>query len=141
MATGVRCVKTVRHVEARQARELECCAWWFLPPVEGVRSALGIHHIWDEQTQAGWHLDELEAELRELRERSVEIQAYDMPGLKTVDGIADIGFARAAWIVDPHGNALGIMQRKQRPRACERMHAARFELMDTRPAVAPPADC
>ena len=66
----------------------------------------------DEQTQAGWHVDDLEGELRELRARGVEIQDYDMPGLKTVDGIADIGFARAAWIVDPHGNALGILERK-----------------------------
>ena len=66
----------------------------------------------DEQTQAGWHVDDLEAELRELRTRGVEIQEYDMPGLKTVDGIADFGFARAAWIVDPHGNVLGILQRK-----------------------------
>lgn len=66
----------------------------------------------DEQTQAGWNVDDLEAELRELRGRGVEIQEYDLPGLKTVDGIADIGFARAAWIVDPHGNALGILQLK-----------------------------
>lgn len=66
----------------------------------------------DEQTQAAWHVDDLEAELRDLRARGVEIQEYDLPGLKTVDGIADIGFARVAWIVDPHGNALGILQRK-----------------------------
>ena len=66
----------------------------------------------DEQTQAGWHVDDLEAVLRDLRARGVEIQEYDLLGLKTVDGIADIGFADAAWIVDPHGNALGILQRK-----------------------------
>jgi catechol-2,3-dioxygenase len=66
----------------------------------------------DMQTQAGWYVDDLEAELRALRARGVEIQEYDLPGLKTVEGIADIGFARAAWIVDPHGNALGILQRK-----------------------------
>jgi catechol-2,3-dioxygenase len=66
----------------------------------------------DEQTQAGWHVDDLEGELRDLRARGVEIQEYDMPGLKTVNGIADIGFALAAWIVDPHGNALGILERK-----------------------------
>jgi hypothetical protein len=35
-----------------------------------------------------------------------------MPGLKTEDGIADIGFAWAAWIIDPFGNALGILERK-----------------------------
>jgi catechol-2,3-dioxygenase len=66
----------------------------------------------DEQTQAGWRVDDLAAELTELRSRGVAIQEYDMPGLKTVDGVADVGFALIAWIVDPHGNALGITQMK-----------------------------
>jgi catechol-2,3-dioxygenase len=66
----------------------------------------------DEQTQAGWRVDDLAAELTELRSRGVAIQEYDMPELKTVDGVADVGFALIAWIVDPHGNALGITQMK-----------------------------
>jgi catechol-2,3-dioxygenase len=66
----------------------------------------------DEQTQAGWRVDDLAAELAELRSRGVEIQEYDMPGLKTVDGVADLGFALGAWIIDPHRNALAIMQLK-----------------------------
>lgn len=66
----------------------------------------------DEQTQAGWRVDDLAAELTELRSRGVAIQEYDIPGLKTVDGVADVGFALIAWIVDPHGNALGITQMK-----------------------------
>ena len=66
----------------------------------------------DEQTQASWRVDDLAAELAELRSRGVEIQEYDTPELKTVDGIADLGFARIAWIIDPHKNALSIMQLK-----------------------------
>jgi catechol 2,3-dioxygenase-like lactoylglutathione lyase family enzyme len=66
----------------------------------------------DEQTQAGWRVTDLGAELAELRSRGVEIQEYDMPGMKTVDGVADLGFAWMAWIVDPHRNALAIMQLK-----------------------------
>jgi catechol-2,3-dioxygenase len=66
----------------------------------------------DEQTQAGWRVDDLAAELAELRARGVEIQEYDMPGLKTTDGVADLGFALVAWIVDPHRNALAIQQLK-----------------------------
>jgi catechol-2,3-dioxygenase len=66
----------------------------------------------DEQTQAGWRVDDLAAELAELRSRGVEIQEYDMPGLKTIDGVADVGFALMAWIVDPHRNALAILQVK-----------------------------
>ena len=64
----------------------------------------------DEQTQAGWRVDDLAAELAALRSRGVEIQEYDIPGLKTVDGVADLGFALMAWILDPHRNALAIMQ-------------------------------
>ena len=57
-------------------------------------------------------MNDLAAELAELRSRGVEIQEYDIPGLKTLDGVADVGFALIAWIVDPHGNALAIIQEK-----------------------------
>jgi catechol 2,3-dioxygenase-like lactoylglutathione lyase family enzyme len=66
----------------------------------------------DEQTQVSWQVPDLRAEVAELRSRGVEVENYDMPGLKTEDGIADLGFAFAAWIVDPGGNALGVMQLK-----------------------------
>ena len=66
----------------------------------------------DEQTQVSWQVPDLRAEVAELRSRGVEVQEYDMPGLKTEDGIADLGFAWMAWIVDPGGNALAIMQFK-----------------------------
>ena len=66
----------------------------------------------DEQTQAAWRVADLEEELASLRSRGVEIQEYDLPGLKTVDGVADIGFARMAWFIDPGKNCVGIMQLK-----------------------------
>ena len=67
----------------------------------------------DQQTQASWQVSDVRAEVAELRARGVEVEDYDMPGLKTQDGIADIGFAWAAWIIDPGKNALGILQLKQ----------------------------
>jgi catechol 2,3-dioxygenase-like lactoylglutathione lyase family enzyme len=67
----------------------------------------------DTQTQASWLVEDLRAEVAELRSRGVEVEDYDMPGLKTEDGIADLGFAWAAWIVDPGKNALGILQLKE----------------------------
>lgn len=66
----------------------------------------------DEQTQAAWRVQDLDAELDTLRRRGVKIEEYDLPGLKTVDGVADIGFARMAWFIDPAQNCLGIMQLK-----------------------------
>ena len=64
----------------------------------------------DTQTQASWQVPDLAAEVAELRSRGVKVEEYDMPGLRTENGIADLGFALAAWIVDPGGNALAIMQ-------------------------------
>ena len=74
-----------------------------------TRSTVGTA---DEQTQASWQVQDLRTEVAELRSRGVEVQEYDMPGLKTEDGIADLGFAWMAWIIDPGGNALAIMQFK-----------------------------
>lgn len=67
----------------------------------------------DSQTQASWQVQDVRAEVAELRSRGVKVEDYDMPGLKTEDGIADLGFAWAAWIVDPGKNALGILQLKR----------------------------
>jgi catechol 2,3-dioxygenase-like lactoylglutathione lyase family enzyme len=67
----------------------------------------------DTQTQASWLVTNVRAEVAELRSRGVKVEDYDLPGLQTQDGIADIGFAWAAWIIDPGKNALGILQIKQ----------------------------
>jgi len=67
----------------------------------------------DQQTQAAWQVSDIRAELAELRARGIKVEDYDSPGLKTEDGIADIGFAWAAWIIDPATNALGILQIKE----------------------------
>jgi catechol 2,3-dioxygenase-like lactoylglutathione lyase family enzyme len=66
----------------------------------------------DTQTQASWRVGDLGAELARLRSRGVEILEYDTPGLKTENGVADVGFARAAWFTDPGGNVLSIIQYK-----------------------------
>ena len=80
----------------------------------GTRLALSKSTVGtaDDQTQAVWGVGDLDAELAELRSRGVVIEEYDLPGLKTVEGIADVGFARIAWFIDPGKNCLGIMQLK-----------------------------
>jgi catechol 2,3-dioxygenase-like lactoylglutathione lyase family enzyme len=64
----------------------------------------------DSQSQLGWEVDDLEAELAELRSRGVAIEDYDLPGFKTENGVADFGFAWMAFIIDPSKNALAILQ-------------------------------
>lgn len=66
----------------------------------------------DSQTQVGWTVEDLEATLAELRGRGVKIEDYDLPGFKTTNGVADFGFARMAFMVDPGGNALAILEER-----------------------------
>lgn len=68
----------------------------------------------DEQTQASWQVDDLAAELVELRSRGVEIIEIDTPEMKTVNGILDTDDALHAWFVDPGKNTLGIDQTRSR---------------------------
>ena len=67
----------------------------------------------DQQTQAAWQVSDIRAEVAYLRAHVVKVEDYDTPELKTEHGIADIGFAWAAWIIDPATNALGILQIKK----------------------------
>jgi catechol-2,3-dioxygenase len=72
-----------------------------------TRSSTGTS---EQQTKASWRVADLAAEVAELRSRGVEVEHFDEPGLQTVDGVADVGFALAAWLVDPHGNSIGLLQ-------------------------------
>lgn len=67
-------------------------------------SATGSH------TQLALTVPDIEAQVNALRARGVSFEEYDYPTLKTVDGIADLGYARAAWLKDSEGNLLGIAQ-------------------------------
>lgn len=66
----------------------------------------------DRQTQAAWQVPDVRAAVTDLRTRGVSIEEYDTPGLVTVDGIADMGYAWVAWFVDPHDNVLAVAQTK-----------------------------
>jgi hypothetical protein len=64
-----------------------------------------------------WEVDDLEETITELRERGVIFEEYDVPGLKTVNRIAEVegnypskGGAgeKAAWFKDSEGNLLAI---------------------------------
>jgi len=61
-------------------------------------------------TQMALMVEDLSAAVQELRSRGVNFEEYDSPGLKTTDGIADVGYARAAWFKDSEGNLIGISQ-------------------------------
>ena len=61
-------------------------------------------------SQAFWQVDDLESEVAELKARGVRFEEYDMPGLKTTDGIATSRGNKAAWFKDSEGNILALVQ-------------------------------
>jgi catechol 2,3-dioxygenase-like lactoylglutathione lyase family enzyme len=61
-----------------------------------------------DHTQLGWDVDDMETVVRELKDRGVVFEEYDLPGLKTEDGIATIEGERGAWFKDSEGNLLAL---------------------------------
>ena len=53
-------------------------------------------------------VDDIESVVAELRSRGVVFEEYDLPGFKTVGGIAKLGPDRVAWFRDADGNILSI---------------------------------
>jgi catechol 2,3-dioxygenase-like lactoylglutathione lyase family enzyme len=49
-------------------------------------------------------------DMAELRAKGVEFLDYDLPGLKTVDGIAEFGAVKNCWARDSEGNILGFVE-------------------------------
>jgi catechol-2,3-dioxygenase len=67
-------------------------------------SASGSH------TQLALIVGDVAAQVRALRSRGLQFEEYDYPNLKTVEGVADLGYAKAAWFKDSEGNLLGIAE-------------------------------
>ncbi|MDX3658360.1 VOC family protein [Streptomyces sp. ID05-26A] len=58
------------------------------------------------QTAISFEVPDLEGEIRELEDRGVRFEDYDLPDFKTVNHIAEMGTERAAWFTDTEGNIL-----------------------------------
>ncbi len=69
-----------------------------------------------DHTVLEFKVDDVEAEVMQLKEKGVKFEDYDIPsmGIKTVNGIATMGFAmgqeKAAWFKDTEGNILALGQ-------------------------------
>jgi catechol 2,3-dioxygenase-like lactoylglutathione lyase family enzyme len=63
------------------------------------------------QTAVSFEVDDLGGMVKELRGRGVTFEEYDLPGLKTDNGIAETEGERRAWLKDTEDNILAIVQR------------------------------
>lgn len=62
-------------------------------------------------TQMSFDVEDVASVVKELKAKGVVFEEYDMPGLKTVNSIAERPDFRAAWFKDSEGNMIGIGQR------------------------------
>ena len=88
------------------------CGGSFFALFESSGSASGTH------TQVAWEVDDIDAAVAALRARGVVFEEYNVPGLRTANGIAEVtgnypskgNGERGAWFRDSEGNLLGIGQ-------------------------------
>ena len=57
-----------------------------------------------------WYVDDLATEMAVLRSEGVAFEEYDWPGLKTVNGVANLEGNQLAWFKDSEGNLLALAQ-------------------------------
>jgi hypothetical protein len=68
-------------------------------------------HTAAQHTVAVFLVEDLEEEMSELRSRGVSFEEYDLPDLKTKNGLySDSSGFKGSWVKDPDGNVLGLTQ-------------------------------
>jgi catechol 2,3-dioxygenase-like lactoylglutathione lyase family enzyme len=65
----------------------------------------------NQATAMGFLAHDLSAEMDELKAKGVTFEEYDIPGVKTVDGVAEFGPGeRGAWFKDSEGNLIALFE-------------------------------
>jgi catechol 2,3-dioxygenase-like lactoylglutathione lyase family enzyme len=62
-----------------------------------------------EHTVAVFRVSDLKATMESLKANGIVFEDYDLPGLKTVDGVAASESGNGAWFKDSEGNILSII--------------------------------
>jgi catechol 2,3-dioxygenase-like lactoylglutathione lyase family enzyme len=92
-----------------------------MPENPGARFAIGGGELYvyksvgagqSRHTLCAFEVENIESEVDDLRSRGVMMEEYDMPGMKTENGILELAPGiKAAFFKDPDGNIIGLGQR------------------------------
>jgi catechol 2,3-dioxygenase-like lactoylglutathione lyase family enzyme len=61
-----------------------------------------------EQSPISFAVDDVDETVATLKGDGIKFEEYDLPSIKTENGIATIGSVKAAWFRDPAGNMIAI---------------------------------
>ena len=65
----------------------------------------------NQATAMGFMAKDLSGEMDDLKSRGVTFEDYDIPGVKTVEGVAEFGEGeRGAWFKDSEGNIIALFE-------------------------------
>jgi len=78
-------------------------SWVFMYPSAGAGTS--------KASTAFWAVDDVAAEVADLKARGVVFEEYKIPGIKMENSIANADGAKTAWFKDSEGNILAISQR------------------------------
>ncbi len=59
-------------------------------------------------TACSFAVDNVESSVKSLQGKGVQFEEYDLPEIKTKNGIATLGDLKSAWFKDPDGNILAV---------------------------------
>lgn len=62
----------------------------------------------NKATALTWQVDDVEGEVKALKDKGVKFEHYDMPDMKRQGDIYSAGDFRTAWFKDPDGNILNL---------------------------------
>jgi catechol 2,3-dioxygenase-like lactoylglutathione lyase family enzyme len=65
-----------------------------------------------KNTQMVWMTDDLDAEMSRMRSAGVVFDEFEIPGMRTENGVAETDEMRSAWFRDSEGNILCIAERR-----------------------------
>lgn len=83
--------------------EFSSGTWLYVYPTASAGTA--------QNTVAGWTVTGIEQVMDELRSRGVVFEEYDLPGIRTVNGLATWeGMGKAAWFRDSEGNTFELSE-------------------------------
>jgi catechol 2,3-dioxygenase-like lactoylglutathione lyase family enzyme len=122
MLSGSKCVATVATNDMVAARGFYVDTLGLTPQADS-EDALGFiladgsslmvyhrpEHRAPENTALTFVVSDTRKEVEQLRSRGISFEDYDMPGMKTVEGIADDEYGTMAWFKDPAGNIIAVM--------------------------------
>ena len=61
-----------------------------------------------KDTAVTFEVKNLAREMAALRKKGVKFEEYDLPGIKTVNGVATMDGHKGAWFKDPGKNVIGL---------------------------------